>query len=367
MVKENNIKLILIVDDEPVNLNILQEVLSSENYDLMFATSADKALEIIDNRKPDLILLDIQMPEMDGYQLCQKLKEKKETKSIPVIFVTALNDEIDEAHGFEVGAVDYITKPISPSIVKHRIKNHLKLSAARDAAISLAKLKDQQYHLSEIKLDEAVQELIEAKDEIEKTQLLVIQRLGRAAEYKDNETGLHVIRMSHYSRILALAAGMDKKEANLLLNAAPMHDVGKIGIPDHIMLKPDKLDQEEWTIMKTHPAIGGAIIGNQNSPLLELAKVVAATHHEKWNGKGYPKGLKEEEIPLEGRIVAIADVFDALTTKRPYKEAWSLEKSIEYMKEQSGVQFDPNLIEIFFHEDTFKQILEIRTQFSEEL
>ena len=175
----------------------------------------------------------------------------------------------------------------------------------------------------------------------------IIQRLGRAAEYKDNETGMHVIRMSHYSRILGLAAGMSDAEADMLLNAAPMHDIGKIGIPDSILRKPGKLDEGEFEIMKTHCMIGAEILGDDTSELLQLAKVVALTHHEKWNGFGYPHGLSGEEIPRVGRIVAIADVFDALTSERPYKKAWSVEDAVELLQTSAGEHFDPLLVSLF--------------------
>ncbi|QYJ78219.1 response regulator [Shewanella acanthi] len=306
-------KTLLLVDDEPVNLRVLKQVLH-QDYQLVFAKSGEEALRLAKLEHPALILLDIMMPNMTGIEVCQALKRDPTTQAIPVIFVTALNDEHDEAAGFAVGGVDYIVKPISATIVKARVKNHLSLVQA---------------------------------DELRRTRLQVIQRLGRAAEYKDNETGTHVIRMSHYSKILALACGISETQADDLLHAAPMHDIGKIGIPDSILSKPGKLTQEEFEVMKTHPLIGAQIIGDVDSELLRLAKSVALTHHEKWDGSGYPKGLKGEDIPLEGRIVALADVFDALTCKRPYKEAWSIDKTVAYIQSQSGIHFDPELVKLF--------------------
>ena len=303
---------ILIVDDEPVNLRVLKKTLS-EQYDLYFAKNGADALELVDSEHPDLILLDVMMPNMTGFEVCETLKLNESKKHIPVIFVTALNDAVDEAKGLALGAVDYITKPFSPSVVRIRVKTHLSLVQA---------------------------------DELKRTRLQVIQRLGRASEYKDNETGMHVMRMSHYSRIIALAFGYSEQSADNLFNAAPMHDIGKIGIPDQIMLKPGKLTEEEFAVMKTHPQIGAEILGEADSDLLKLAKEVSLTHHEKWDGSGYPNGIRGEDISIEGRIVAVADVFDALTSKRPYKEAWSVEKTVLHMQEQAGAHFDPALIEL---------------------
>ena len=322
-------KTLLLVDDEPVNLRVLKQILH-QDYQLIFAKNGEEALRLAQIEKPSLILLDIMMPNMTGFEVCQTLKTMTETQSIPVIFVTALNDEHDEAAGFAAGGVDYIAKPISAAIVKARVKTHLSLVQA---------------------------------DELKRTRLQVIQRLGRAAEYKDNETGTHVLRMSHYSRILALAYGLTESQADDLLHAAPMHDIGKIGIADSIMLKPGKLTDEEFEIMKTHPQIGAEIIGEVDSELLRLAKSVALTHHEKWNGTGYPHGLQGEQIPLEGRIVALADVFDALTSKRPYKEAWSVDKTMDYIQAQSGVHFDPVLVRLFA--ENLPKIIEIKEKWTD--
>ncbi|ABI72349.1 two-component system response regulator [Shewanella frigidimarina] len=304
---------ILIVDDEPANLRVLKKMLEDQ-YRLIFAKSGEEALRLIERDLPDLILLDVMMPGMTGFEVCQQLKTVQRTKAVPVIFITALSDEVDEAKGFDVGAVDYITKPVSPAVVKARVRTHLSLVQAED---------------------------------LRRTRLQVIQRLGRASEYKDNETGMHVMRMSHFSKIIALAYGLSKSAADNLLHAAPMHDIGKIGIPDSIMLKPGKLTDEEFAIMKKHPEIGAEILGESDSDLIALAKVVAMTHHEKWDGSGYPHGLKGEDIPIEGRIVAIADVFDALTSKRPYKEAWTVDKAMAFLHDQSGIHFDPQLVTLF--------------------
>lgn len=304
---------LLLVDDEPVNLQVLKQILQ-DNYRLLFARDGEKALELARQQTPDLILLDIMMPGMTGYDVCCALKADSATGHIPVIFVTALDDDTDETRGFEAGCVDYITKPVSPAVVRARVRTHL----------SLVRI-----------------------DELRETRLQVVQRLGLAAEYKDNETGLHVIRMSHFSRILAQAAGFSEAAQEEILHAAPMHDIGKIGIPDAILAKPGKLDADEWDIMKRHPEIGAHIIGDQVTGLLLTARRIALHHHEKWDGSGYPHGLAGEDIPIEARIVAIADVFDALISARPYKPAWPVQKAIDLIRSEAGKHFDPNLTELF--------------------
>jgi putative two-component system response regulator len=333
---------ILVVDDAPANIDVLSGILSN-SYKIKAATNGPKALKIAFSTPPDLILLDIMMPDMDGYEVCRKLKNDPRTKNIPVIFVTAKGEVADETHGFELGAVDYIVKPVSPPIVLARTQAQLALY-------------DQSRVLEE-KVKQRTAELDASRSEI-------IHRLGRAAEFKDNETGMHVMRMSHYSRIIAKEIGMSDMEADVLLNAAPMHDIGKIGIPDNVLLKPGKLDKDEWALMMKHPEFGATIIGeHENSELLEMARIVALTHHEKWNGKGYPNGLAGEDIPLVGRIVAIADVFDALTTERPYKDAWPVEKAVNLIQEEAGQHFDPALSEVFVK--CLPEILKAKEKYAE--
>lgn len=322
---------ILVVDDEATNLNVLRQILK-QHYRLLFAKSPEDALELADAERPDLILLDVMMPEMNGYQVCEKLKHNVRTQHIPVIFVSALSDAAEEAQGFAVGGVDYITKPVSGAIVRARVATHLSLVRV---------------------------------DELKKTRLEIVQRLGLAAEYKDNETGLHVIRMSHYSHIIARAAGFDETMAEDLLHAAPMHDIGKIGIPDSILQKPGKLTPDEWAVMREHPVIGARIIGVHPAGLLHMAHDIALTHHERWDGSGYPRGLQGEDIPMVGRIVAVADVFDALTTQRPYKKAWPLNEAIAYIREQRGKHFDPQLVELFLEQ--LPAILEVKERWAEKI
>ncbi|UTF59331.1 two-component system response regulator [Gilvimarinus sp. DA14] len=319
---------ILVVDDEPVNLKVMQRVLA-EDYRLAFAKSGPAALELVAQEPPKLILLDVMMPGMSGIEVCQALKEDPATRAIPVIFVTAMNDHDDEYNGFEVGAVDYITKPITPALVRARVKNHLSLVQAELL---------QQAHID------------------------LVQRLGSAAEYKDEDTGEHILRMSHYSKLLALAAGLNEAHAELIRQAAPMHDVGKIGIPDAILLKPGRLTTEEFEHMKAHAQIGANILRGSQSPLIKLAHTLALEHHEKWDGSGYPKGLRGEQISLEARIVAIADVFDALTSKRPYKPAWPTADAFALIADQAGHHFDPALANLFITLEA--DILAIRQEYS---
>ncbi len=320
---------LLLVDDEPTNLQLLRQVLDKD-YRLLFATDGERALALARAQQPDLVLLDVMMPGMDGHSVCRQLKAESATRAIPVIFVTALSDATDEAKGFDAGCVDYITKPISAPVVRARIKTHLSL-----------------VHM----------------DELRETRLQIVHRLGRAAEYKDNETGMHVIRMSHFARLLALAAGCTEPWADDLLNAAPMHDVGKIGIPDAILQKPAKLTPEEWSVMRRHPEMGAEIIGDSPAHVLRLARSVAQHHHEKWDGSGDPAGLAGQAIPLEARIVAIADVFDALTSERPYKKAWTAEDAMALIQEQAGAHFDPALVALFV--GLQPQLHEIRQRWSD--
>jgi putative two-component system response regulator len=309
----DDLPLVLAVDDEPANLQLLSDILGGE-YRLLCAKNGERALQLAAQLRPALILLDVMMPGMDGYEVCTKLKNDAATADIPVIFVTAVCTMEDELRGFAVGAVDFVAKPVNPPIVLARVRAQLTM-------LRVGVLKASRLH--------------------------IVQRLGRAAEYKDNETGMHVIRMSRYAQMLGLAAGLDAQVAEDLMHAAPMHDIGKIGIPDNILKKPGKLDAEEWAVMKTHSEIGADIIGEHPDRMLTMAREIALSHHEKYDGSGYPHGLAGDQIPLLGRIVAVADVFDALTSARPYKPAWSFEKAFAYLTEQRGRHFEPALVDLF--------------------
>ncbi|WP_375748646.1 HD-GYP domain-containing protein [Vibrio sp. HN007] len=331
---------ILVVDDTPENIDVLSGILKDQ-YRVKAALNGKIALKIAKTTpKPDLILLDVMMPEMDGYEVCERLKSDPETSKIPIVFVTAKSEISDEERGFALGASDYITKPVSPPLVLARVKSQLSLY-------------DQSRHL---------EQLVQVRTaELNETRIEIIRRLGRAAEYKDNETGMHVIRMSKYTKLLAEKMSDDKAWIDLLYNAAPMHDIGKIGVPDKVLLKPGKLDDEEWEIMRRHCEYGAEIIGDHPSPLLNLAKEVAQYHHEKWNGTGYPNGISGLDIPISARIVAIADVFDALTSERPYKKGWPVEKAVQLLKDEAGEHFDPELVPLFI--ECLPEVLKIKDEY----
>ncbi|WP_435627318.1 HD-GYP domain-containing protein [Candidatus Ferrigenium straubiae] len=323
---------LLVVDDTPENIDVLCGILGAD-YTVKVANSGQLALKIAAAQSPDLVLLDVMMPGMDGYEVCRQLKENEATRHIPVIFVTALGEIKDEALGFELGAADYIVKPVSPPIVRARVQAHLALS-------------DQRYGLQQLVAERTV-ELEHSNRRLEETHLIMLKQLGRASDYRDNETGKHVARVGHFSRLLGLAAGFLESRAELLMYASMMHDTGKIGVPDHILLKPGKLTDEEFEIMKRHPEIGAGIIGEHDAEVLKMARQIALGHHEKWNGKGYPYGLSGTDIPVVARIVAIADVFDALTCVRPYKRAWPIEDALALIEKEAGQHFDPELVRLF--------------------
>lgn len=306
-------KKILIVDDEPNNLQFMRQILK-EHYQLLFATSGTKALQAAKVHHPDLILLDIMMPDMNGYEVCEQLKNHPATADVPVIFVSAMNEIKDEAQGFDVGAVDFISKPVSAPILLRRVQTHLSLVKA--------KLLAESYEAA-------------------------IFMLGEAGHYNDTDTGEHIWRMSAYAGVLAKAAGWESNLVELLVLAAPMHDTGKIGISDSILKAPRKLTAEEWEIMKKHSEIGASILEKSNTSVFTMAAEIARHHHEKWDGSGYPQGLSGTAIPESARIVAIADVFDALTMERPYKKSWSVEEAIAEIKRGASKHFDPRLVALF--------------------
>ncbi len=334
---------VMVVDDEPVNLTVMSDLLQQE-YKVLVANSGRRAQQLIETQPlPDLILLDIMMPQMSGLEVCRWLKQRVETQEIPVIFVTAVSDAISEEEGFEAGGIDYITKPIVPPILLARVRAQIALY-------------DEQRTLE--------QRVTERTAQLNHTRLMVVHRLGRAAEYRDNETGNHVIRMSYTARLLAEALGEPKEWIDDLFIAAPMHDVGKIGIPDSILLKQGRLNAQEWAIMRQHPTIGATILGDpEDSSMLKLAVSVALNHHERWDGSGYPAGLVGVDIPLEARIVALADVVDALLSKRPYKEPWSVDRTLEYIAAEAARQFDPELVPVLLGQ--FSEVEVVMQRFSD--
>jgi putative two-component system response regulator len=321
---------ILCVDDEPANLGILRQALK-DSYPLVFARNGIEALVAVAKHRPAVILLDVQMPDMDGYEVCRRLKRDKVTEGIPVIFVTRRSDELDETAGFDAGGVDYIAKPISAPIVRARVRIHVSLVRA---------------------------------EALENSYRAAVHMLGEAGHYNDTDTGAHIWRMAAYSRALAAASGWDEEACALLELASAMHDTGKIGIPDAILKKPGALDAEEWAIMKTHTGIGHSILAKGEGALFRLAAEIALHHHEHWDGSGYPVGLAGEAIPESARVVAVADVFDALSTKRPYKEAWPLQRVLATIRESAGSHLDPRLVAHFLAIEP--RILDIKARWDEE-
>lgn len=345
-------KTILVVDDNPANIDVLRHILASE-YRVKAAVNGELALKILTmSARPDLILLDVMMPVMDGYECCRRIKQNMALKNIPIIFVSARSEEEDEAKGFEMGAVDYIAKPVNPRIVLARVKTHLALY-------------DQQLALEE-RVKERTRELAQAKD-------ATILSLATLAEYRDNETGGHIMRTQRYVRLLAETLATHPKfkhilvpdMIDLLYKSAPLHDIGKVGIPDSILLKPGRLTPEEFEEMKKHTTYGRDAmlqaerklgIDVQNS-FLRLAREIAYTHQEKWDGSGYPEGLVGEDIPFSGRLMAVADVYDALISKRVYKPPFPHEKAVAIMKDGRGTHFDPDILDAFLSvSEKFREI-----------
>ena len=342
---------ILIVDDDPLPGLALQRMLESEGYKNI-ETIQDSRLVQDKYRENfhDIILLDLSMPHMDGYQVINKLKGEFEDTMPPVLILTGRIEQEFRQQALDIGAIDYVTKPFDFDELRSRVRNLLQVQLAN-------KFMRNQNEILEQKVQKRTEEILH-------TRLQLIQRLGRAAEYRDNETGLHIIRMSKIAMLLGKASGMDDRECDLLLNASPMHDVGKIGIPDRILLKPGKLDADEWEIMKTHTHIGADILSGDNSDLLMMAHDIALTHHEKWDGSGYPYGLKGEDIPFVGRICALADVFDALMSDRPYKHGWSIDQAIDLIiNKERNKHFDPTLVDHF--QQLLPEIINIQKKYSE--
>jgi putative two-component system response regulator len=347
---------ILIVDDEAFYVRLLVEVLSPL-YQVTIATSGEQALtQIASGAHPDLILLDIMMSGMDGYTVCEQLKNSPQTHDIPIIFLTAKDEEADELHGFALGACDYITKPISAAIVKARISIHLALINSRKA------LEQQNSRLEEM--------VHERTAEISRTQDVAIYCLASIVETRDNETGKHIRRTQFYVKALAqhirnhprFQAFIDDDFIELLFKSAPLHDLGKIGVPDAILLKPGKLNDKEWEEMKRHTEYGKRSIDNAEgeygqSSFLHMAKEIAYSHHEKWDGSGYPEHLCGDLIPVSARIMAIADCYDALISRRPYKKPFSHETASQIILEGRGTHFDPDITDAFEAlQDTFADI-----------
>jgi len=329
---------ILIVDDVVDNIQVAMNILKEENYDFSYATSGEDAMELIENGDFDMILLDVMMPGLDGYEVCMRIRKDEKHKDIPIIFLTARADVDSLAKGFEVGGMDYIIKPFHANELLSRVKTHLELYRAKEI------LKHHNLSLQVKMKNEEVRLLTE----LEETQKEIIFVLTELMESTSDETGKHIRRVAECSRLLAhYHKSISEEEANVIYHAAPMHDIGKITIPENILHKKGKLSHEEFEIMKQHTTNVHKILSVSKRNIMKVANMIASEHHEKWDGSGYPLGLKGEEISIFGRIVALADTFDALTHKRVYKDAWSVKEAISYIIENSGKHFDPYLVEIF--------------------
>jgi putative two-component system response regulator len=354
---DTNAPKVLLVDDDERNLRLMEALLLPQGYRLFLARDGEEAIERVRSDPPDVILLDIMMPKMDGFEVARILKKDSESRIIPIVMVTSLSEVQDRVKAIQAGADDFLTKPVDKLELRARVNSLIKVKAYNDH------MKHYQLKL-ETEVAKRTAQLRNAFKKIKLASLETIYRLAKAAEYKDEETGSHIHRVSNYAAALARKLGLNEKACESILLAAPMHDVGKIGIPDRILLKPGKLTFEEWEIMKKHTVYGARILGGSRVGFIRLAEVISLTHHECWDGSGYPLGLQGKQIPMAGRIMALADVFDALTSKRPYKNAFSVEKSFEILKNGSGKHFDSQLVLAFF--EIREEILEIKERYKEE-
>ena len=340
---------ILIIDDVDSNLMIFSAFTKSiDDTDTYTFNNPVKALNWCRENTPDIVIVDYMMPDLDGIEFSKKFRELTKNAPIPIIMITAYNEKEIRLEALNAGINDFLGKPVDKIEFIARIKNMLSL---RDAQLKIA---DKAKWLSE--------EVKKATKIIDERENEIIIRLSKAAEFRDDDTGEHIIRMAHYSHHIAKNLNLPEYEQEMILKAAPMHDVGKIAIPDNILLKPGKLTNEEFEIIMTHTTLGYDILADSDIELLKLSAIIAISHHEKFNGKGYPKGLKGEDIPFIGRITAIADVFDALTSKRPYKEPWSVDKAVDLIKSERGEHFDPKCVDAFLTD--FDNILEIKKKFN---
>ncbi|MFH0918835.1 MAG: HD domain-containing phosphohydrolase [Fibrobacterota bacterium] len=337
----NEKPLILIVDDQQQNVELLEAHLVPQGFDIIKAANGEEALEKLNGSKIDLILLDVQMPGMDGFEVTRRIRKDMAYRLLPIILVTALRETEERVKGIEAGCDDFISKPFDKMELLARVRSLLKVKAYNDLMTHFRKE-------LESEVTKRTGELKQAVERIKAASLDTIYRLSMASEYKDKDTGAHIQRMSRYSAAIARRMGLAESMVEAILYAAPMHDLGKLGIPDQILVKPDKLAPIEWEIMKQHTVIGAKILNGSDAEFIRLGETLARYHHEKWDGSGYPNSLKGIEIPIACRIAAIADVFDALTSKRPYKEPFSVEKALAIIMEGRGSHFDPDVVDAFF-------------------
>ena len=347
----------LVIDNQLQNIELLEAQPVSQGYEIIRAANGKDALTIITGNEIDLMLLDIMMPGMDGFEVIRRVRQGTKTRLLPIILVTALRETEDRIKGIEAGCDDFISKPVDKMELFARVRSLLKVKDYNDLMLNYRKE-------LESEVTARTEQLKKALERIKTASLDTIYRLSVASEYKDKDTGAHIKRMSRYSVAVARRMGLDENTIETILYSAPMHDLGKIGIPDQILMKPAILDPAEWKIMKMHTVIGAKILQGSDAEFIKSGESIALSHHEKWDGSGYPNGVKGQEIPIAGRIVAIADVFDALTSKRPYKEPFTIEKSLAIVKEGRGTHFDPDVVDAFF--DIQEEILNIKKQYNED-
>jgi putative two-component system response regulator len=349
---------ILIIDDQVQNIELLEAYLAPECYEIIKAFNGKDAVNIIAANQIDLVLLDIMMPGIDGFEVIRRVRQGEKNRLLPIILVTALKEKEDRVKGIEAGCDDFISKPVDKLELLARVHSLLKVKAYNGLMLN--------YRTElESEVTARTEQLKQALQRIKTASLDTIYRLSMASEYRDEETGAHIKRVSRYSAAIARKMGMDENTIETILYAAPMHDLGKIGIPDQILMKRGKLDPAEWKIIKFHTVIGAKILHGAEAEFIKLGEVIALSHHEKWDGSGYPNGEKGQQIPIAGRIGAIADVFDALTSKRPYKEAFPTEVSLAIVKQGRGTHFDPDVADAFF--GIQDEIINIKKQHSEDI
>jgi len=342
---------ILICDDSISNVMVLEELLKTQGYEsITTVTDPTKVIPLMLEKHFDLLLLDIEMPKMTGIEVMQQINESRlQHEYIPVLVLTGNQKTEIRNQALELGAFDYVLKPFDQTSVLLRVRNLLRVRAAYLAQSTMK--------------EELEKRVVTRTHELEKATEILIKRLAQAGEMRDTDTGRHVLRVGKYARVMADGIGLPEEVSYMIEKAAPLHDLGKIGIPDSILLKKGKLTDDEREVMNSHAQMGSDLLSEHESMLVQMAGSIALSHHERWDGGGYPRGLQGESIPIEGRITALSDVFDALTTIRPYKEAWTVDETIEYIKKMSGLQFDPVLVDVFIAK--LDKILEIRSEYDD--
>ncbi|MDR1044647.1 MAG: response regulator [Candidatus Adiutrix sp.] len=338
---------IMVVDDEILNRKLIEAMLKPQGYKVLTAVDGEDCLAKVETDPPDLILMDIMMPNLNGFEVVTRLKARENLALIPIVMVTALQDVGDRVKALEVGADDFLTKPVDRMELRARVRSLLKVKAYNDHMVNYRQELESEVAKQTLELQKASLKIAEAHSKLRDASLETIFRLARAAEYKDEDTGNHIISMSRISAFLAERLGFNPTVVERVLYASPMHDIGKIGIPDRILTKNGPLNDEEWAVMRMHTVFGGQILEGSGIGFLRLGEVIALTHHEKWDGSGYPNGLSGNRIPLAGRIVAVADVFDALMSKRPYKPPLTIDQTVDIIRAGRGTHFDPNVVDIF--------------------